>query len=288
MVYSDPYIHLSVADSHINYDLPRMRENETPSDWKDRIWDTLMVIYLDQSNSDGYRKNYLLINSHKRYLIARKQTYLLYQCNVWFGVNIGICYSCNQLVYSKIGSGYEYFHAFFMDKHWRTNCTGNEYCDMSFEDYMKLKNNPPPCYFTKRAIRRYEMWLENVSNRIRRIRQKHKVQSNVNTTPSKPHYIYNQQKNINTFLTPPFPKKPVQYQRYYSQRESWMDKPRSLTPPPLPPKPVALMSGFERYTMQRSTSVPEISAYRFERSQVLIDAEAYFNSVQKIDLISFN
>jgi hypothetical protein len=30
MVYSDPYIHLSVADSHINYDLPRMRGNETP------------------------------------------------------------------------------------------------------------------------------------------------------------------------------------------------------------------------------------------------------------------
>jgi hypothetical protein len=31
---------------------------------------------------------------------------------------------------------------------------------MNFEDYMKLKNNPPPCYFTKKAIHRYEMWLE--------------------------------------------------------------------------------------------------------------------------------
>jgi len=268
MVYFDPYIHLSVSDSHVNYDLPRMRENETPSDWKDRIWDTLM----------GYRKNHLLTDYNKRYLIARKLTYLY----VWFGVNIGICYSCNQLVYSKLGSGYEYFHAFFMDKHWRTNCTGNEYCDMSFKDYMKLKNNPPPCYFTKRAIRRYEMWLENVSNRIRLIRQKHKVKSNVNTTPSKPYYIYNTQKNIcmnNTFLTP-FLKKPVQYQSYYSQRESWMDKPRSLTPPPLPPKPVALMGGLERYPMRRSASAPEISAYRFERSRVLIDAEEYFNSVR--------
>uniref|UniRef100_U9T0D0 Uncharacterized protein n=1 Tax=Rhizophagus irregularis (strain DAOM 181602 / DAOM 197198 / MUCL 43194) TaxID=747089 RepID=U9T0D0_RHIID len=116
-----------------------MRGNETPSDWKDRIWDTLMV----------YKKNHLLTDYNKRYLIARKQTYLLYQCNVWFRVNIGICYSCNQLVYSKLGSGYEYFHAFFMDKHWRTNCTGNEYC---FEDYIKLKNNPPLCYFTKKVI----------------------------------------------------------------------------------------------------------------------------------------
>ena len=71
MVYFDPYIHLSVSDSHVNYDLPRMRENETPSDWKDRIWDTLM----------GYRKNHLLTDYNKRYLIARKPTYL-YTCDV--------------------------------------------------------------------------------------------------------------------------------------------------------------------------------------------------------------
>ncbi|GET00278.1 hypothetical protein GLOIN_2v1814165 [Rhizophagus clarus] len=70
-----------------------------------------------------------------------------------------------------------------------------------------------------------------------------------------------------------------------------MDKPRSLTPPPLPPKPIALMNGFERYTMRRSASALEISAYRFERSQVLIDAEEYFNSVRnnaEINLISFD
>ncbi|CAB4393492.1 unnamed protein product [Rhizophagus irregularis] len=248
MVYSDPFVHLSVTDSHINYNLPRMRGNETPSDWKDRIWDILME----------YRKNHLLTDSNKRYLIARKQTYLLYQCD-----EVGISISMHSL--------------------WRTNCTGNEYCDMSFEDYMKLKNNPPPCYFTKKAIRRYEMWLENVSNRIRRIRQKHKVQSNVASLT-----IFITIHMNNTFSTPPFLKKPVQHQRYDFQRESWMDKPRSLTSPPLPPKPVALMSGFERYTMRRSASAPEISAYRFERSQVLIDAEAYFDSVREIDLISFN
>ncbi|CAG8671308.1 5651_t:CDS:2, partial [Funneliformis caledonium] len=155
------------------------RENETLSDWKDRIWDILM-------------------------------------CNVWFRINIGICYFCNQLVYSKLGSEYEYFHAFFMEKHWHTNCIENEYCDMSFEDYIKLKNNPPPCYFTKKAIHRYEMWLKNVSNRIRRI-----------------------SKEIS---------------------------------------PVALMGGLKRYPMRHSTNAPEILAYRFERSHVLINAEEYFNS----------
>ncbi|CAI2185653.1 18855_t:CDS:2 [Funneliformis geosporum] len=181
----------------------KVRGNETPSDWKKRIWDTLM----------SYRKNHLLTDPNKRYLIARKPKYL-YTCDIWFG-------------------------------HWRTNCNGNEYCDMSFKDYMKLKGNPPPCYFTKKAIHRYEIWLENVSSRIRCIRQKqlrdteHKVQSNVNTVLSKPHYICNQQKNIcmnNTFLTSsPFPKKPIQYQRYCSPLGNyWMNESRSLTPPPLP------------------------------------------------------
>jgi hypothetical protein len=54
-----------------------------------------------------------------------------------------------------------------------------------------------------------------------------------------------------------------------------IDKPRSLTPPLLPRKPVALM--------QRSASAPEItfSGYSFERNRVLIDAEEYFDSVRK-------
>ena len=94
---------------------------------------------------------------------------------------------------------------------------------MSFEDYMKLKDNPPPCYFTKKAIHQYEMWLDNISSRIQHIRQKQlrgveHVQSNVNTAPSL----------INKF---------------------W-NKPHSLTPLPLPPKPFTLM--------QRSASAPKI------------------------------
>ncbi|CAI2195764.1 15439_t:CDS:1, partial [Funneliformis geosporum] len=36
--------------------------------------------------------------------------------------------------------------------------------------------------------------------------------------------------------------------------QDWNDEPRSLTPPPLPPKPVALMDGLKRYPMLRSAS----------------------------------
>jgi len=58
-----------------------------------------------------------------------------------------------------------------------------------------------------------------------------------------------------------------------------------LTPPPLSSKPFALM--------QSNASTSEILAYWFERSQILIDTEKYFNFVQKnikkeIDLIFFN
>ena len=87
------------------------------------------------------------------------------------------------------------------------------------------------------------------------------MQSNVNTAPRKPHYVYNQQRNIcmnNTFL---IPKKPIHYQRY-SFEKNWMNESRSLTPPPLPPKPFALI--------QRNASAPSF-----------IDVDEYWASVRK-------
>ena len=89
------------------------------------------------------------------------------------GVNIAICYSCDKLVYSKIGSGYECWFCHFMDKHWSTNCTGNAYCNISFKDYMDLKNRPEASnfYFEKEAIRRYELWMQNAIRRIKRARE---------------------------------------------------------------------------------------------------------------------
>ena len=50
-----------------------MRENETPLDWKDRIWDTLMV----------YRKNHLLTDYNKRYLMQENKH--IYYISVMFG-----------------------------------------------------------------------------------------------------------------------------------------------------------------------------------------------------------
>jgi hypothetical protein len=92
---------------------------------------------------------------------------------------------------------------------------------------------------------------------------RNKIQCNY-TAPSK----YTKPKNIT-------PIKPVKTKDYTpSLISKFWNESCSLTPPPLPPKPVALM--------QCSASAPKIPAYRFERSRVLIDAKKYFNSLQKM------
>ena len=68
-------------------------------------------------------------------------------------------------------------------------------------------------------------------------------------------------------------------------------------PPPLPQKPVKLIGSLEKYLIQCSASAFEIRNLWNDRSNMLNIssktslgnlAEAYFNSVQEIDLISFN
>ncbi|RHZ49367.1 hypothetical protein Glove_522g50 [Diversispora epigaea] len=147
-----------------NCQFPVIHKGETPSDWMKRIWDQLM----------NYRKNNCLFVSHKRYMVARKILYLWEgDLGSAFEVNIAICHSCDQLVYSNIGCKYGICH--FMDKHWSTNCTGNAYCDISFRDYIefknKLKSGLTNSFDEKQAIRRYELWMQNAIRRVKRARE---------------------------------------------------------------------------------------------------------------------
>jgi len=71
-------------------------------------------------------------------LIIRKPIHLYKkQYDIWRGVYV-ILVMCS-FIPNLAGNGYEYFHAFFMDEYWLTNCTGNTHCDIGFDDYMKLK-----------------------------------------------------------------------------------------------------------------------------------------------------
>jgi len=93
-----------------------IHKGETPSDWMKRIWDQLI----------NYKNSNRLNDDKKRYLIVRKMVYL-YESDLGHatGVSIAICYSCNKLIYSRIGRGNECWFLYFMDEHWSTNCTGN-------------------------------------------------------------------------------------------------------------------------------------------------------------------
>ncbi|RHZ80461.1 hypothetical protein Glove_135g81 [Diversispora epigaea] len=164
MVYTDGCPVLNDIEWRDNCQFPVIRKGETPSDWMKRIWDQLM----------NYRKNNCLFVSHKRYMVARKILYLWEgDLGSAFEVNIAICYSCDQLVYSNIGCKYGICH--FMDKHWSTNCTGNAYCDISFRDYIefknKLKSGLTNSFDEKQAIRRYELWMQNAIRRVKRARE---------------------------------------------------------------------------------------------------------------------
>ncbi|CAG8644977.1 4124_t:CDS:2, partial [Paraglomus brasilianum] len=80
-----------------------------------------------------------------------------------------------------------------MEEHWRTNCTGNRHCDISFKEYMELKQKPEAerDIFTRLAIHRYELRIENLINRVKHIRETAKKIRAVNIIAQKwLEYIY--------------------------------------------------------------------------------------------------
>ena len=90
MVYTDKCPVLSDTEWRDNCRFPVIHKGETPSDWKNRIWDQLM----------NYRNNNKLTDYNKRYLIARKMEYVEgFSYGIAVKVNIAICFSCDQLVY---------------------------------------------------------------------------------------------------------------------------------------------------------------------------------------------
>ncbi|RHZ63481.1 hypothetical protein Glove_329g31 [Diversispora epigaea] len=121
-----------------------------------------------------YRNNNRLAGSNKRYLVARKEEYMEgFSYGLAVEVNIAICYSCDQFVYVDKRLGYDSCLNYNMGEHWRTNCTGNRYCDISFKEYMELKQKPEVKHniFTRVAIYRYELRIENLINRVKHIRE---------------------------------------------------------------------------------------------------------------------
>ncbi|CAG8472230.1 2339_t:CDS:2 [Cetraspora pellucida] len=104
MIYTDKCPVLSDTEWRDNCQFPAMLDGETPSEWKKRIWDQLM--HYRNNNCLGGNKN------------------------------------CDQFVYVDKRVGYNSCLNYKMGEHWHTNCTRNKYGDISFKEYMELKQKP--------------------------------------------------------------------------------------------------------------------------------------------------
>ena len=144
--------------------MPQVRDNETPSEWMDRIWPRLQY----------FRENDLLPTGSKKYLEARRLIRLPNGGSYAPEIGIAICFSCNRLVYTgqrtKNMGNYNHIG---MEKHWKFSCTGNKYCGVNYEEYLKIKqkSNSGYDYDNKYALHRYELWKCNAIKRLKRARE---------------------------------------------------------------------------------------------------------------------
>ena len=136
--------------------MPQVRTNETPGKWKQRIWSRLQY----------FRENDLLPIESKKYFNARKL--IRFQDGTSYAPTIGIviCLPCNQLVYTK-----KYIKN--IENHWKSLCTGNKYCELKYEDFLKIERKPESdrTFDDMRALHYYKLWIANVIKRLKRVRE---------------------------------------------------------------------------------------------------------------------
>ncbi|CAI2186561.1 13056_t:CDS:2 [Funneliformis geosporum] len=183
-------------EEHIEYIGMRHIENsETPTEWKNRIWNRLMYFrnkkYYTYGEEDCFYAHKALPH------LVDGQTYSP-KCERYV-------YNCMEGKFKTEKFRYISFNGahWGMYQHWATACTGNKFCKLNFEEYMEIKKlilldqwmsfhqiiqfgkfrrrNPYTvltCIKDKFGIHAdnklysYALWLENVSRRIRHIRQK--------------------------------------------------------------------------------------------------------------------
>ncbi|RHZ71990.1 hypothetical protein Glove_248g54 [Diversispora epigaea] len=150
--------------------MPQILKGETPSEWMKRIWERLTY----------FRKNDLLPTQSKKYLEARK---LIELWNKYRGnydsyapeIGIAICFSCDRLVYTgertkNIGN----YNHIGMERHWASHCTGNTFCGVNYDEYLKIKQKSNSMYNfdNEYALHRYRLWMQNAIKKVERARER--------------------------------------------------------------------------------------------------------------------
>ncbi|CAG8590395.1 15782_t:CDS:10 [Funneliformis mosseae] len=122
-----------------------------------------------------FRENDFLAYNSKKYLKARKLKSYWSDFNGFYTsytpeIGIAICFSCNQLVYTRewtknIGN----YNHIGMASH----CTGNIFCDISYDKYLKIQQKSISGYYydNEYALHGYILWMSNAIRRIKRARE---------------------------------------------------------------------------------------------------------------------
>ncbi|CAG8659737.1 3452_t:CDS:2, partial [Racocetra persica] len=60
-----------------------------------------------------------------------------------------------------------------MERHWKFSCTGNKYCGVNYEEYLKIKqeSNSRYDYDSKYALHRYGLWMQNAIKKAEHARE---------------------------------------------------------------------------------------------------------------------
>ncbi|CAG8857398.1 10072_t:CDS:2, partial [Gigaspora margarita] len=57
-------------------------------------------------------------------------------------IGIAICFSCNKLIYvGQQTKNIENYNHIEIEKHWATHCTGNSFCNISYDEYLQRMQN---------------------------------------------------------------------------------------------------------------------------------------------------
>ena len=159
----------------------QVRDNETPSEWMDRIWPHLQY----------FRKNDLLPTESKKYLEARKLVLVPTLGTYAPEIGLAICFSCDQLIYTgertaNIGN----YNHIGMERHWKFSCSGNKYCGVNHDEYLKIKQKSNSAYSGASvstlnfddmyALHRYKLWQCNAIRKIKRAKEIGKKMCQVN------------------------------------------------------------------------------------------------------------
>ncbi|RHZ89184.1 hypothetical protein Glove_18g77 [Diversispora epigaea] len=60
-----------------------------------------------------------------------------------------------------------------IERHWSSSCTDNQYCNVNYKEYLKIKqkSNSEYNFDIEYALHRYRLWMQNTIKKVERARE---------------------------------------------------------------------------------------------------------------------